>query len=114
MEKTELRNLLNKRLGLELRRLEVAASFWSLAKGLMFRKGMPKGSALLMDLGKPKMAGIWMLFMRFPIDIIFLDENLRTVGEKKNARPLRFYNPLTWRVYYPKKKARYVLEIKSG
>ena len=106
-----LRKRLNNILGLGLKDVEIASSVWSLAKGLMFRKAVPKTSALLMDFGKPKKAGIWMLFMRFPIDILFLDENLNLVDRKENAAPLRFWNPRTWKVYYPKRKARYVLEL---
>lgn len=105
-----LREKLNQKLGLEIRNLELAESLWSQTKGLMFRESLPKNHALLMDFGKPRKPGIWMLFMRFPIDILFLDEKLNLVDRKKNARPLGL-DPRTWKVYHPKRKARYVLEV---
>ena len=47
-----------------------------------------------------------MLFVFYPIDVIFLDEQKKVVEIKENFRPFRFYTP--------KKKARYVLELPKG
>ncbi|MCK4730029.1 MAG: DUF192 domain-containing protein [Candidatus Aenigmarchaeota archaeon] len=79
---------------------------FGLMLGLMFRK---RGNALMefpWD-GKP---GIWMLFMRYPLNLIFLDKNLKVIDILKNIPPLSF-NPKTWKTYYPKKKCKYVLEL---
>ena len=92
---------------------EVASSIWSKTRGLMFRKSLPRGSGLLMDFKGEARPGIWMLFMRFPIDLVFIDKKTRVVDIKENIRPLTF-SPRTWRVYYPKRPARYVLEIPAG
>ncbi len=51
--------------------------------------------------------------MRFPIDIIFLDSRKRVAGLHSRARPISF-RKRTWRVYYPEKPARYVIELRAG
>lgn len=96
-----------------VRKIEPADSIWKKTRGLMFRKSMPSDLGMLMDFGRDTKAGIWMLFMRFPIDIIYIDRQNKVVDIKENIRPMSL-NPLTWRVYYPKKPARYVLEVAAG
>ncbi len=90
---------------------ELADSLWKKTKGLMFRA---QPTPLMMPFGRDGKHSIWMPFMRFPIDIIFIDSNKRVVDVKENCRPLRFLNPFTWKLFWPKKSARYVLETKAG
>ena len=92
---------------------EVAKSFWAKAKGLMLRKSLGEGEGLLMEFQKEGRPGIWMLLMRFPIDIIFLDSHFRVVGLHENIPPAG-WRPSSWRVYYPDMPARYVLEVRAG
>lgn len=96
-----------------VRKVELADSLWKQTRGLMFRKSLPKGSGLLMDFKSERKVGIWMLFMRFPIDLIYINSEKKVVDIKGNVKPVSL-NPLTWRVYYPKKPARYVLEVPAG
>ncbi|MCK4729868.1 MAG: DUF192 domain-containing protein [Candidatus Aenigmarchaeota archaeon] len=79
---------------------------FELMLGLMFRK---RGNALIEFPweGKP---GIWMLFMRYSLNLVFLDKNLRVIDILKNIPPL-FFSPKTWKTYYPKNKYKYVLEL---
>ncbi|WP_407392564.1 DUF192 domain-containing protein [Methanobrevibacter sp.] len=44
-------------------------------------------------------------FMRFEIDVYFLDEN-KTIFEKTTLKP--------WKFYRPKKQAKYILETKKN
>lgn len=81
-------------------------TFLELAFGLMFRK---KGNALL-EFRKEGKPGIWMVFIRYPLDLVFLDKNKKIVDYIKNVRPVSF-NPKTWKTYYPRKKCKYVLEL---
>ncbi len=62
--------------------VEVADSTLSQAKGLMFRSSLPDDYALVMDLGGggllplsggPSRQFVHMLFMRVPIDVLWLD-----------------------------------------
>lgn len=93
----------------EINNIEMANSLISKIKGLMFKK---KGRLLLkfwfQDYHK-----IWMLFMRFSIDLIFIDKNKRVVDIIRNAIPITF-DPKTWKIYGPRKRCKYVLEIESG
>jgi uncharacterized membrane protein (UPF0127 family) len=93
--------------------VEVAESFASKTLGLMLRKKLPRNSALLMIFDKPGKHGIWMPLMRFPIDIVFLDSHKRVVGLHSGARPISF-RKRTWKVYYPEKPAKYVVELPAG
>jgi uncharacterized membrane protein (UPF0127 family) len=51
-------------------RTEVAASLWAKFKGLMGRSSLPADTGLWL----PDSNGIHMMFMRFPIDAIFLGQ----------------------------------------
>lgn len=95
------------RVGKTAVRADVARTMMQLALGLGFRK---KGSMLLV-FPKVSKKGIWMLFMRFPLDILFLDEEKRIVRIVRDAKPMTF-NPKTWKVY--KAGALYVLEVPAG
>ena len=92
---------------------ERSESFWGKALGLMFRKELPREKAFVMVFEKDGNPGIWMPFMRFAIDVIFLDSKKRVVGIHENVRPMGF-NPKTWKVYYPDKPAKYIIETNSG
>ena len=69
-------------------RLELGLSFWARFMGLMGRADLPAGSGLWLP-GSPS---IHMLFMRFPIDCVFLgrtdaDGIRRVVGIRHALRP---------------------------
>lgn len=92
---------------------EVAESPWQKTKGLMFRDSLAKGAGLLMRFDKETKPGIWMPFMRFPLDIIFISEGKKIVDIKKSIKPIS-RNPNTWKIYTPKAKCRWVLEVNAG
>jgi uncharacterized membrane protein (UPF0127 family) len=96
-----------------LRSFETAKSPWQKTRGLMFRNSLAGDSGLLMVFGKERRHEIWMLCMRFPIDIVFIDRDKRIVDIKHSVRPMG-KNPKTWRIYRPSKPSRYVLEVNSG
>jgi len=99
---------------MKLKTIEVASSPFQLMKGLMFRKQLPAGSGMLFDFHYSDRHGIWMLFMRFPIDVYFLDEKGRKINKIKNARPFSIFRPSTWRIYRPKRACRYAVEVASS
>lgn len=53
--------------------------------GLMFRTSFE--GALVFDLGRERFEGIHMLFVRFPIDVIFLDSNKKIIDVKTSLKP---------------------------
>lgn len=93
-------------------KVEIADTYLKKAIGLMLRKKI-KGTRMLFEFQAPTKCGIWMIFMKFPIDIIFIDANNKVSTIAKNARPMTL-NPKTWRIYLPNKKCKYVLETESG
>ncbi len=63
--------------------LEVAKSFAARSQGLLGRSGLKPDSGLLID----PCSSIHMWFMRFPIDVVFLDKKNRVVGLRRNVKP---------------------------
>jgi hypothetical protein len=94
-------------------KVEVAESAWQKTKGLMFRDSLGKDAGLLMEFAGETKPDIWMPFMRFSIDIIFIDEEKRVADIKENAMPIS-RKPGTWRIYVPKAKCKWVLEVNAG
>ena len=82
---------------------------FQLGLGLMFRK---EGNALL-EFRKEGKYRIWTLFMRYPLDLVFFDENREMIDLIRNIPPISF-NPKTWKIYRPKKKCKYLLELDTG
>ena len=82
-------------------RCRVATSFLSRFLGLMGRAQLPPGNGLLL----PGTSSVHTHFMRFPIDVVFLDSERRIVSVVKALRP--------WRLAKAK-GATSVLELAAG
>ena len=82
-------------------RCRVAISFASRFCGLMGVAQLPPGSGLLL----PGTRSVHTHFMRFPIDVVFLDSELRIVSIVQALRP--------WRMARAK-AAKSVLELAAG
>ena len=65
--------------------LRLADGIWSRFWGLMGRKSLPQDAALLL---RPS-SSIHTAFMRFAIDVVFLDRSLRVVKVVPEMRPFR-------------------------
>jgi uncharacterized membrane protein (UPF0127 family) len=65
--------------------VKVAAGIWSRFWGLMGRKRLPEDAGLLL---KPS-SSIHTAFMRFPIDVVFLDRALKVVKVVPEMKPFR-------------------------
>lgn len=87
---------------LVLEDLKIASSFYSRAKGLLGRERL-----------EPQ-EGLWILrtfaihtfFMKFPIDCVFVDQNLKVVGLRSGVKP--------WRMTTPVWRASHVIEVCQG
>ena len=66
--------------------IEIADSFWRRFCGLMGRRGLGPGRGLIL---KP-CNSIHTWFMRFKIDVLFLDRRLQVVHLEKSLVPFRF------------------------
>jgi uncharacterized membrane protein (UPF0127 family) len=81
--------------------LSVADTAVSRMKGLLGRRSLATGEGLLL---RPA-GSIHTAFMRFPIDAVFLDANLRVLRVEANLRP--------WRIA-AQRGARAVVELPAG
>jgi uncharacterized membrane protein (UPF0127 family) len=82
-------------------RCAVADGFGSRLRGLLGRRELPQGDGLLLS----PSSSVHTLFMRFPIDVVFLDGGLRVVAVVDDVRPWRLAS---------RKGARHVLELPAG
>lgn len=82
-------------------KIVTASTFFKRFKGLMGKKDID--FALLFS--NLKDSTIHTLFMRFEIDVYFLDEN-KVIFEKTRLKP--------WKIHKPKKQAKYILETKKN
>jgi uncharacterized membrane protein (UPF0127 family) len=83
-------------------RLEIASSSWSRFMGLMGRDSIEPGGGLLLE----PCNSIHMFFMRFAIDVLFLDRRGRVKKVMLNLKPWRI-SPIVF-------GARSVVELPSG
>lgn len=78
-------------------------------RGLSGREELMWGHGMLFIMDEPGLHGFWMKDMKFPIDIIWIDENL-VVQDISAELPPESYP----KIFYPKTKAKYVLEVPAG
>ncbi|KKR31903.1 MAG: hypothetical protein UT65_C0014G0002 [Parcubacteria group bacterium GW2011_GWF2_39_8b] len=88
---------------------EVVRSQSELGRGLSGHKGLSDNEGMLFIFDKPDNYGFWMKDMRFPIDIIWLDQNFKVVHVEKSVATSTYP-----KVFYPSGPATYVLEVNSG
>ena len=82
--------------------VEIARHLLKRMKGLMFRPHLPHTHALLLE----PCPQVHTCFMRFAIDVVFLDKDNVLVGIVENMPP--------WRMSPLYLNARYTLEVKGG
>ena len=83
-------------------RVVVADSFLSRMVGLLNRKTLAQSEALIIT----HCQSIHMFFMRFAIDVIFVDKIDRVVGLEKNIKPFQLS-----RIYF---KSNNAIELPAG
>jgi len=82
--------------------LVVADRFVSRLAGLAFTRSLPRGRGILIS----PCNWIHTAFMRYPIDVVYLDDRMRVVALAPSVRP--------WRLGKPVWRARDVLELPEG
>ena len=82
-------------------KIKYADTFFKRLTGLMFKKNIDYGLLFILKYG----SSIHTCFMRFAIDIYFLDEN-KIVFDKVTLKP--------WKYYKTSKKAKYIFEVKEN
>jgi uncharacterized membrane protein (UPF0127 family) len=81
------------------------------AMGLMFRPSLPADRAMLFVFERADFHGIWMKNCKFPIDILWLDEDAKVVHLAERVPPCRTKECPS---YHPLQKASYVVEMNAG
>jgi uncharacterized protein len=88
-------------------RLEDAGGLGGQSRGLLGRDGLEPGTGMLFENGRfTPMMWMHMFFMRFAIDIVFLDRSGKVATINRNLKP--------WRVSSMVFGARIALELPAG
>ncbi len=85
--------------------VEFAKTIFQQTLGLMFRKDISQDYFMIFILKKPASVNIHMLFVFFPIDVIFLDET-KTISGLAGLSPFTGFKGMI--------NIRYVIEMKAG
>jgi len=86
--------------------VELANTFVKQTIGLMFRKSIPEHYAMIFDMRREQYIGIHMLFVRFPIDLVYLDTDRQVIDIKH----LKCWTGIA----FPSRPARYAIEMHAG
>src|SRR5438876_6259023 len=81
---------------------EVADNPWTRMRGLLGRKDLAPGRGLLID----PCSSVHMFFMRFPIDVVYLNKEDEVVRIATDLKP--------WRLSFGGKGAKRTIELPSG
>ncbi|HEU5442265.1 MAG TPA: DUF192 domain-containing protein [Steroidobacteraceae bacterium] len=83
-------------------RVAVARSFWSRGRGLMFRQFLAPGSGLVIE----PCSSIHTMWMRFPLDVLYLSREHEVLRADSAMPP--------WRIGPLRTRSRYVVELPAG
>ena len=90
---------------------EVMVSDQDRQMGLMFRPSLPLDHGMLFIFEQPDFHAIWMKNCKFPIDILWLDDQGKVVHVAEKVPPCKA-EPCP--VYEPLRRASYVVELNAG
>lgn len=96
-------------IGGKIIQIEIADTDAERIQGLSDRTSLPQDTGLLFIFPTPTTPGFWMKDMRFPIDIIWLDENWKIISIDKNLAPESYP-----KLFFPPSPIKYVLEVNAG
>jgi uncharacterized protein len=88
------------------KKVKLLKSPWTHAIGLMFRRTL-ENESYIFAFRKPRVDAVHMAFMRFSIDIVWLDEKKRVSDLYENAKPWQ-------KLIFFKNPAKYMIEMPSG
>jgi|AGTN01.3.fsa_nt_gi Uncharacterized conserved protein len=89
--------------------VEMADTVLKKITGVMFRRRLPPGFAMVFDMGREMRTNIaiHMVFVFVPIDVVYLDKSRTVVDIRHRLQP--------WiGIAIPKRRARYAIEIPAG
>lgn len=83
-----------------------ANSFWARFRGLMFRRNFGDGKALIFEIPEGREFGVHTFFVFFPIDLVYLDENMKVIDIKSELG--------SWSTYKPEVEGGFLVEFPAG
>lgn len=96
--------------------VEIADTDAARAQGLSDRPALEKNQGMLFVFERADKHSFWMKDMRFPLDVIWFNDNWQVIDLTENISPPptaeQAKNFLT--IYQPRAPARYVLEVNAG
>ena len=110
----------NKENSLKTAKISIGGSDWEVeksetlmqkARGLSYRESLGKDKGMIFFFDPPSRESFWMKGMNFPLDMIWIRDNI-VIDITKNAPPLK--DGLRPLYYSPKEPADMVLEINAG
>lgn len=91
---------------------EFASSLFSRLRGLMLLQ--KKDIVLISPKEDIASSSIHMCLMKFPIDVLWVNSDMVIVDIQRRILPFNLFDRKTWRIYRPKKAAKYVIELAVG
>ena len=92
--------------------VEVADSLIKKLMGLSWRDGIGADEGMLFVFGRSGRYGFWMHGMRFSIDILWLDSEMKVVYIRNNVKPCR--SVFGCKTMKPDRDSKYVIELRAG
>ncbi|MFA6315055.1 MAG: DUF192 domain-containing protein [Candidatus Paceibacterota bacterium] len=89
--------------------VEIADTPSSMQLGLSNRETLASNHGMLFAYTQPNTPGFWMNDMNFPLDMIWIDEDMKVVGITSNIPVDSFPNS-----FYPPSPIKFVLELNAG
>ena len=89
--------------------VEIARTAEAQARGLSGRESLKEDQGMLFDFETSDIYKFWMKDMKFPIDMIWFDEDRRVVYIQEDATPESYPES-----FGPNENTKYVLEVVSG
>jgi uncharacterized membrane protein (UPF0127 family) len=91
---------------------EMRDTFFGRFRGLMLSPR--KDIILAVERESVMESTIHMMWMLYPIDVIWLNQGMTVVDVKAKVPPFHPLKPGSWRMHGPLKPAKYVIEISRG
>lgn len=88
--------------------IEVADTDQLRARGLMYRRSLPDNAGMLFIQNREEIQSFWMKNTYIPLDIIFVDRDMKIVTIQANTTPMKEWS------YASTEPALYVVEVNAG
>jgi hypothetical protein len=102
------------RAGDRVLRVEVASTEAQSERGLGYRDALAADAGMLFDLHDVHVPVFWMKGMRFPLDMVWIDDAKRVVDVTRDVQPQPGEKDDELRRYSPGAAVRYTLEVNAG